>query len=286
MPNGTEFSFPLYFVLFIFYSVGGWVLEEIYCTIIDTIKFHKLSIPNRGFLNGPLCPIYGVAAISMALALTPISHSYFLLFFVGMFVCDIVEYLTSFLMEKLFHARWWDYSNNLLNINGRICLWHSFMWGCLSIFFMKVVHPFVLSIFANFSHRAIMIAFVILLALFLYDLAMACVTTINIRSVQSKLYKIKAAFSSFDPDLPLKRADIPQYVSDLHFYFENLKTKSGRARLKHLRYEYPEIFDRMMEEIEEIQSVPHEFKKEIVFLQLDLLSFFNEKQDQYIKEMY
>ena len=285
MPNYTEYFFQLYFVLFIFYSFCGWILEEIYCTIIETVKYKKLTVPNRGFLSGPICPIYGSAAVAMALVLTPLSGSYIKLFLVGILVCDTVEYLTSFLMEKLFNARWWDYSKNFLNINGRICLWHSFMWGVLSIIFVKFVHPFVLSKFLMFSREAIDIMFIFLFAIFMYDVVMACITTVNVRSIQQKLDKIKAAFSDFDPSLPLHRADIPQYVSDLHLYFEKLKTKAVSSRLVHLKYVYPEIFNHMMEEIEEIQSVPHEFKKEILFLQLDFVAAVAKKKSENIKEM-
>ena len=109
-----------YILLFFFYSAGGWLLESIYCSIGEK------KIINRGFLTGPLCPIYGTAAIVMVVLIyNPFRDNALVVFLLGIVLCYIVEYITSYIMEKLFAARWWDYTYELLNINGRICLKHS-----------------------------------------------------------------------------------------------------------------------------------------------------------------
>ena len=131
-----------YVLYFFFYSAVGWLGESIYCSV------GARKWVNRGFLKGPMCPIYGTGALAMAITLTPVKNldirvpmfghdvliTPLLVFIAGMVVCDIVEFITSVLMEKLFHARWWDYSNKKFNIQGRICLGHTFYWGILRYF--------------------------------------------------------------------------------------------------------------------------------------------------------
>ena len=117
------------------YSFLGWVVESTFCSINE----HKLI--NRGFLSGPICPIYGFGALIVILSLTPfLSHPLFL-FIDAVVLTSILEYSTSYAMEKLFHARWWDYSQHHFNLNGRICLATSLSFGGLSVFVMYVLHP-------------------------------------------------------------------------------------------------------------------------------------------------
>lgn len=124
-----------WFLYFSIYSVLGWVCETVYCSIIQR-KF-----VNRGFLNGPVCPVYGVGAVLVIYLLQPVAGNVPALFLTGMLVTTVLEYLTSVLLEKLFHMKWWDYSNFKLQINGRVCLLNSLMFGALSVFVMLVLHP-------------------------------------------------------------------------------------------------------------------------------------------------
>ena len=124
-----------WFLYFSIYSVLGWVCETVYCSIIQR-KF-----VNRGFLNGPVCPVYGVGAVLVLYLLQPVAGNVPALFLTGMLVTTVLEYLTSVLLEKLFHMKWWDYSHFKLQINGRVCLLNSLMFGALSVFVMLVLHP-------------------------------------------------------------------------------------------------------------------------------------------------
>lgn len=125
-------TFVLYFII---YSFLGWCCETIYCTILQR-KF-----VNRGFLYGPLCPIYGCGALLVIFLLRDVRSSIIPLFLSGMVVTTVLEYLTSVLMEKLFHMKWWDYSHLPFNINGRVCLLNSCEFGALSVFVIMVLHP-------------------------------------------------------------------------------------------------------------------------------------------------
>lgn len=129
----------LYFFL---YSFLGWAQETIQCSIKER------HFVNRGFLNGPLCPIYGCGALLIFTFLLPIKRGISspllavpLVFLCGAVIASALEYVTSWAMEKLFHARWWDYSDKKWNINGRICFWISVGWGLLTAVFVFGIQP-------------------------------------------------------------------------------------------------------------------------------------------------
>lgn len=137
--------FSTYFIYFIIASFFGWVWESFYMTIKD----HEWS--NRGFLFGPVIPIYGAGTIGIVMVskLLPgmgkVDYPAWKIFLVAMIGSVVLEYATSYIMEKMFHAVWWDYSEFKFNLNGRICLWASLSFGVLGIFVMKVIYPVMLS---------------------------------------------------------------------------------------------------------------------------------------------
>nr|WP_122011883.1 putative ABC transporter permease [Maliibacterium massiliense] len=130
------------FLYFLAYSVLGWVCESVYCSIPA-----KKCI-NRGFLAGPLCPIYGFGAVAVALTLAPFAGNVALVFCLGLLLTSALEYVTSWLMEKAFHMKWWDYSARFCNIRGRVCLKNSVMFGVMSVLVVQVLHPQVVRLVA------------------------------------------------------------------------------------------------------------------------------------------
>lgn len=131
-----ELPYKAAFLIFIMFSVVGWISEVLYVGI-----FHEHKFVNRGFLYGPLCPVYGFGGI-VILLLPPFLYSTWIpLFFASMILCTIVEYFVSWFMEKMFHARWWDYSHYKFNINGRICLLNSVLFGFMGLGVIRFVYP-------------------------------------------------------------------------------------------------------------------------------------------------
>lgn len=128
----------VYFLLFIIYAVIGWCMEVV-CKLIQYKKF-----VDRGFLIGPYCPIYGVGALLITFFLNKYVQDPVVLFVMAVVVCGILEYLTSYFMEKIYHARWWDYSSKKFNINGRICLSNLIAFGILGMFIMYISNPFLI----------------------------------------------------------------------------------------------------------------------------------------------
>ena len=131
-----------YFVYFIIFSCMGWIYESIYCTI------RAKKWENRGFLYGPLCPIYGAGGVAITAiadfisAHTDATFTWWQIFLVAFFGSIVLEYGTSWALEKLFHAYWWDYSSMPLNINGRVCFPYSVGFGVAGLIVVYFIAPF------------------------------------------------------------------------------------------------------------------------------------------------
>lgn len=130
-------DFNTYFLYIFIYSIIGWICEVIFCKIVHG------NWTNRGFLSGPYCPIYGFGALFIILLLTPFSNNPFLIFILSIAITTTLEYITSFAMEKIFNAKWWDYSNEPLNINGRVCIGTALPFGALSLILIYFIHPYI-----------------------------------------------------------------------------------------------------------------------------------------------
>jgi len=129
-------TYTLYFFI---YSFIGWLLEVI-CKLIEQKKFI-----NRGFLIGPICPIYGYGVLGIVLLIGKDTSDILAIFLKAIFICSLLEYFTSYFMEKLFHARWWDYSKKKFHINGRICLETMVPFGLLGCIVIYFVHPVIVN---------------------------------------------------------------------------------------------------------------------------------------------
>lgn len=119
----------------------------------------------------------------------PFSQRPLLVFLLGMLLCDIVEYITSFLMETLFHSRWWDYTYEFINIRGRICLKHTLYWGIASVAFVYIIHPGVDSVISKFGDKTVLAISLSVLSIFLVDCIHSFVKALDIRNLQIKLSK-------------------------------------------------------------------------------------------------
>ena len=135
----TICGFSLYqvFAYFLIYSCLGWCLEVIYAAVTTG------QLINRGFLNGPVCPIYGFGMVIVLFALTPLSRSLLLLYLGGVILPSALELVGGWALYKLYHTRWWDYSDYPFNIGGYICLEFSLLWGVGTLIVMKLVHPII-----------------------------------------------------------------------------------------------------------------------------------------------
>ena len=218
--------FYSYCILFFIYSFLGWIME-VTLTLITDKKF-----VNRGFLLGPCCPIYGCGCILLNLLLHNYTNNILVLFILTMFTCSLLEYITSFLMEKIFKLRWWDYSQMKFNINGRICLETMTPFSILGVLAIKFATPFFITNINKLSEKTILIISIILITLFIIDVIISLTIVFKLRFVSKNIKK--------DSTLDIKNAIKKFIKNDIYVYeriiesFPNL-TKSLKEKALKLK---------------------------------------------------
>ena len=172
-------SFLKIFLLFWFFAILGWILEELAFIVADR------KLVNRGFLVGPYCPIYGFGALIM-LIISPYKDHMFVCFILALVLCSALEYFASYLMEKIFKIRWWDYSNDAFNINGRICLRNAIAFGGLGVLFTRFLNPWYFSIVDKLSYNTLLTIAIIVGVLTLIDICVSFNAMNSIKNIISK----------------------------------------------------------------------------------------------------
>lgn len=253
---------------FVVYSVAGFIIETIFGLLTKGVLESRKS-----FLYGPFCSIYGLGAVLMILPLQKYKKNNYTLFFAGFFIGSIIEYMVSLVGELIFHIKWWDYSDQMFNINGRICVLFSLFWGLLAIYLMSDINPridkfidFVKSkIPANYMKTVIIVSILFLsfdLGITVYALQMFSVRIIhennlNVSNKQlmdtlyEKIYvndqkQKDFIYKFFDnekmiktfPNIKIEDVDgnilfFRDYVKDIKPYYYNFRTNS-HLKLKYL----------------------------------------------------
>ena len=132
-------NFTVYFACLSFFVYGflGW------CTEVAFAAFKERRFVNRGFLNGPICPIYGVGVTMVIWCLDPVRENLLILYVASVILVTVLEGLTGYAMDKIFHNKWWDYSNMPMNIGGYVCVLFSLIWGVACVAIVDVIHPII-----------------------------------------------------------------------------------------------------------------------------------------------
>lgn len=232
-----------YFLWLITYSFLGWVYESAICSIDER------RLVNRGFLNGPICPVYGFGALASIFVLDQRTDNVIILFFVGMILTCTVEYITAVLLETLFHAKWWDYSNYRVNFQGRVCLLGAVVFGSLTVLLIKYIHPFVGSLTNQVSVPVLIASAIFIFLIVMLDLY---ITVRHLLHLNGRLAEIQSAFDRFIDQHTKHVGDLKNALLDKfeesEFYNERIKklinldrfqdTRLARAfpKLKSLRY--------------------------------------------------
>ena len=214
-------NFNTYFLYLFIYSVIGWICEVIFCKIVHG------NWTNRGFLSGPYCPIYGFGALFIILLLGPFKENPFFIFILSLIITTLLEYITSFAMEKIFNAKWWDYSNEPLNINGRVCIGTAIPFGLLGLILTYFIHPYI-TIFINLIPNWL-INYLIggLISLILLDIITTLSTLFNLKDKleEAKLLAEKISESGKDKaknsELIKQLEDVKNSIIDKTNIFHN-----------------------------------------------------------------
>lgn len=174
-------NFGEYVLCFFIYAFLGYICEVVYCSI------GQKKLVNRGYLYMPICPIYGFGAVIILLSMLPIYEMWYLVFFLGILLTSTLEYLTSYFMEIIFHMRWWDYSKRKLNINGRVCLLNSLLFGGLVMLVVYGIHPLIHRLMSSMGIHTIQILDIILGIGIVIDTIFSTIKNINIAKVVAKI---------------------------------------------------------------------------------------------------
>ena len=172
-----------YFILFMLYSFLGWIMETTW------VSYCNKKIVDRGFLIGPYCPIYGFGALLIIIFLNKFSFSPALLFVMTTIVCGILEYFTSWYMEKVFKARWWDYSDRKFNLNGRICLRNLIAFGIMGIIVTYFTNPYFEKWIGYLNEEHLHGLALILWTIFVIDLVVSVIVVYGFRKITEKVNK-------------------------------------------------------------------------------------------------
>ncbi len=177
------YDLKTWFLLFMIYSFIGWFIE-----VIDIFLITKKWI-NRGFLLGPYCPIYGYGSLFIIYFLHSYTDNPLVLFIMTVVICSILEYGTSYVMEKIFKARWWDYSNSKFNINGRICLVNMILFGIGGCLILYIANPFITHILSLIPDQILTIMAIVLFVIFLTDNLVSFKVILNFKKVATNIRK-------------------------------------------------------------------------------------------------
>ena len=220
-----------YFLWFMFYSFLGWVWETILCSLTEGHFVY------RGFLNGPYCPIYGFGAL-IDIALLHWFDNPFLLFLMGALLASVLEYLTSYVMEYYFHARWWDYSEKRFNLNGRICLEGALVFGLFAVILLKGIQPRLAFAVGQLTPvLSVAVAF-ILAAGILYD---TTYTLIRVHKLGAKLAELHVELKAqLDSKLQQVRLDLDARQQQLRLDL-NAQEQRMLAAFPHIKTTLPSL---------------------------------------------
>ena len=189
--NLTEFAVKTVYWFFL-YGCIGWCVEVVYAAV----KEHKLV--NRGFLCGPICPIYGFGMVGLvySVQLIPLpdsgSMSAVSIFFIGMVLTTAIELVGGWVLYKLYHIRWWDYSKMKYNLGGYICPQFSLLWGLGSVLMIKVVHPLLARGSSPMPFRVMLILDIVLLIIFVVDVIVSTAAAIGLNKYLSEIDELRA----------------------------------------------------------------------------------------------
>ena len=233
---------PLLFLYFIFYSFCGWLWETCYCSIKE-----RHYVP-RGFLYGPVCPIYGVGFLLMVLFFAPFKDNLVVFYFVAVIVMTAWEYFVGWFLETTTHIKYWDYSDRRFNIKGRVCLEVSLFWGVMSYVAVFLIHPPVARLFARMPDWLQYTACGACLSLLLVD----TVTTIRKLALVTKaMDRLQTAGDELRLQMALARADLGD---NLEIVGEELRARlddvrenlspSNAQRLDRLMADYDQLLER------------------------------------------
>lgn len=277
------YNIEIYFMLFIIYAFLGWVME---CTLG---LIQKRKFVNRGFLIGPYCPIYGVGVVSVTLLLSRFSKNIILLFILSTILCGVLEYFTGYIMEKIFNARWWDYSDSKFNINGRVCLDTLIPFGIICVLVICFANPWIFSKLYSIPQNSLHSIVAFLLLIYLIDICISFKIILNFKNATKQAKdnteeiskKVKEATEAAIKKLTLEKEELIRKMNIRRYSIvKNLKytSRNYKAKIKNQEITLIGKFKARIENIDEsIRNTAKEMSDKIKNSQLKLRKELKEK---------
>lgn len=231
------------FYLFLLYSLVGWIYES------SLVSIREKSLINRGFLNGPIIPIYGCGALLIYYIFWPYRSNLILVFLGGACIATLLEYITSVFMEMIFHTRWWDYSNFPLNLRGRVSLIVSLFWGLLTLLMIYVLQPGMDYIIHAIPERTGEVLGYIILTILIMDIISSVITTVKLDKILAKMQEL--------------RHDMTDYISTSKIYEtgEEFIEKLSGLRMQSLFSEIKGAFETRVHNLKPLKINSTEIKE-------------------------
>lgn len=226
----------IYELIFYFFIYGflGW------CTEVAFASVKESRFVNRGFLNGPICPIYGVGVGAVVALLKPWEDHLVILYLASVILVTVIEGVTGYAMDKIFHHKWWDYSERPFNIGGYVCLLFSLVWGVACVVILKGIHPFAEMLVALIPRTAGMVILVILLGVLIADI---CVTSRGVLKLNRRLETMEKIAAELREISDKMGSNIHENVMEAVEKIERLEdmTEERKEHYAELRKRYAEL---------------------------------------------
>lgn len=214
------YTFLQWIIFFYIYCIAGWIWETGYVSI------REKKFVNRGFMNGPMLPIYGSGAVIILLATIPVKKYALAVFIFGMIAASILEYITGSLMERLFHVRYWDYSDHFMNLNGHICLLCSITWGFFSLAMVYLIHvPVEKAVLWIPTEWISVIAFVTTV-LFVVDFTMSFRDAMDLREILENITQNNVELQRLQKRLEVRAAFAGEELEEMKQKLERVKGRT------------------------------------------------------------
>lgn len=249
--------------LFFIYAFLGWCTEVVYAGVNQGV------FVNRGFLNGSLCPIYGFGVLTVLICLLPLRENLLILYAGSVLLTSLLELITGFLMEKLFHQRWWDYSDEPFNIGGYICLKFSLLWGLACVLIVDVIHPLIMRLLTFIPDQLSAPFLVLFTGAFIVDMVVSVATVAKLNQRLQQIDEVAHALRRVSDAIGTVAADGSIAVSDAN---EKLRTelKAKREELitlmhteqKRLLHAFPDIQSRLHRET--MEDIKAQFRARLI----------------------
>ncbi len=247
-------SLEMYIWIFFTYSFLGWLMES-----VGSI-FKEKKFVNRGFLIGPYCPVYGTGVVLISFLLKKYTNDIPALFFLSTLICGTLEYATSYFMEKLFNARWWDYSKNKFNINGRICLETLIPFGVAGTTIICIINPFFVNIYSMLPEIALKIVAYSLSVIYIID---SVISFKIILSFKKEIYQQADSTEEISNMVKDKAEDMfMKAESDVIVFTRRLRLKELKMERK-IRYTGRKIYSNLKTNPKEFAEKFYESKKQL-----------------------